>query len=168
MVFLLKDTGKQFVLMLQNWLPMQVMKMNEAMIKSKDVIAVLEPDENFKEYFLNESKEIEEATALELPMLEKNLVFLSTISSCATLLGLFGTVLGMIRSFQSMNTAGSPDPGALAGGISEALINTALGISTSFIAIIAYNFFTTIIDGITYGIDESGFTLTQSFAATYK
>ena len=113
-------------------------------------------------------KEIEEATALELPMLEKNLVFLSTISSCATLLGLFGTVLGMIRSFQSMNTAGAPDAAALAGGISEALINTALGISTSFIAIIAYNFFTTIIDGITYGIDESGFTLTQSFAATYK
>jgi biopolymer transport protein ExbB len=113
-------------------------------------------------------KEIEEATALELPMLEKNLVFLSTISSCATLLGLFGTVLGMIRSFQSMNTAGAPDAAALAGGISEALINTALGISTSFIAIVAYNFFTTIIDGITYGIDESGFTLTQSFAATYK
>jgi len=117
---------------------------------------------------LSIQKEIEEATALELPMLEKNLVFLSTISSCATLLGLFGTVLGMIRSFQSMNTAGAPDAASLAGGISEALINTALGISTSFIAIIAYNFFTTIIDGITYGIDESGFTLTQSFAATYK
>ncbi len=117
---------------------------------------------------LSIQKEIEEATALELPMLEKNLVFLSTISSCATLLGLFGTVLGMIRSFQSMNTAGAPDAAALAGGISEALINTALGISTSFIAIIAYNFFTTIIDGVTYGIDESGFTLTQSFAATYK
>lgn len=113
-------------------------------------------------------KEIEEATSLELPMLEKNLVFLSTISSCATLLGLFGTVLGMIRSFQAMGQAGAPDAGALANGISEALINTALGISTSFIAIIAYNFFTTLIDGITYSIDESGFTLTQSFASNYK
>jgi len=113
-------------------------------------------------------KEIEEATALELPMLEKNLVFLSTIASCATLLGLFGTVMGMIRSFQAMGNAGAPDAGALASGISEALINTALGISTSFISIIAYNFFTTIIDGITYGIDESGFTLTQSFASNYK
>ena len=113
-------------------------------------------------------KEIEEATALELPMLEKNLVFLSTIASCATLLGLFGTVMGMIRSFQAMGNAGAPDAGALASGISEALINTALGISTSFVSIIAYNFFTTIIDGITYGIDESGFTLTQSFAANYK
>ena len=117
---------------------------------------------------LSIQQEIEEATALELPMLEKNLVFLSTIASCATLLGLFGTVMGMIRSFAAMAQAGAPDATALAGGISEALINTALGISTSFIAIIAYNFFTTLIDGITYGIDESGFTLTQSFAATYK
>jgi biopolymer transport protein ExbB len=117
---------------------------------------------------LSIQKEIEEATALELPMLEKNLVFLSTIASCATLLGLFGTVMGMIRSFAAMAQAGAPDATALAGGISEALINTALGISTSFVAIIAYNFFTTIIDGITFGIDESGFTLTQSFAANYK
>lgn len=113
-------------------------------------------------------KEIEEATALELPMLEKNLVFLSTIASCATLLGLFGTVLGMIRSFRAMATAGAPDAAALAAGISEALINTALGIGTSFFAIIFYNLFTTIIDGITYAIDESGFTLTQSFASSHK
>jgi len=117
---------------------------------------------------LSIQKEIEEATALELPMLEKNLVFLSTIASAATLLGLFGTVLGMIRSFAAMAQAGAPDATALAAGISEALINTALGIGTSFLAIIFYNFFTTIIDGVTYSIDESGFTLTQSFAANYK
>jgi biopolymer transport protein ExbB len=117
---------------------------------------------------LSIQKEIEEATALELPMLEKNLVFLSTIASVATLLGLLGTVLGMIKSFSAMGTAGAPDSAALAAGISEALYNTALGIGTSFFAIIFYNFFTTIIDGITYGIDESGFTLTQSFASNYK
>jgi biopolymer transport protein ExbB len=140
--------------------------MRSGLAKYRDMTANHDLDTDQK--VLSIQKEIEEATALELPMLEKNLVFLSTISSCATLLGLFGTVLGMIRSFQSMNTAGAPDAAALAGGISEALINTALGISTSFIAIISYNFFTTIIDGITYGIDESGFTLTQSFAANYK
>ncbi|MGN6476947.1 MAG: MotA/TolQ/ExbB proton channel family protein [Flavipsychrobacter sp.] len=117
---------------------------------------------------LSIQKEIEEATALELPMLEKNLVFVSTIASVATLLGLFGTGLGMIRSFAAMATAGAPDAASLAAGISEALINTALGIGTSFLAIVFYNFFTTLIDGITYGIDESGFTLTQSFAANYK
>ncbi len=115
----------------------------------------------------NIKKEVEETTALELPMMEKNLVFLSTISSIATLGGLFGTVLGMIKSFAAMSASGAPDANALAAGISEALINTALGIGTSFIAIVAYNFFTTIIDNVTYGIDESGFTLEQSFASKY-
>lgn len=113
-------------------------------------------------------KEVEETTALELPMLEKNLVFLSTITSAATLLGLFGTVMGMIAAFAAMSAAGAPDPNKLAAGISEALVNTALGIGTSFIAMLAYNFFTTIIDNVTFGIDESGFTLEQSFKANYK
>lgn len=118
---------------------------------------------------LNIQKEVEEATALELPMLEKNLVFLSTIASVATLLGLLGTVMGMIRSFSALGEEGGGDAArTLSQGISEALFNTALGIGTSAIAIICYNVFTTRIDGITYGIDESGFTLTQSFAANYK
>ncbi len=114
------------------------------------------------------SNEVEETEALEMPMLEQNLVFLSTIASVATLIGLFGTVLGMIRAFAAMSNAGAPDAGALAAGISEALINTALGIGTSAIAIIAYNVLTTQIDSITYAIDESKMTLTQSFAANYK
>ncbi len=115
-------------------------------------------------------KEVEEATSLELPMLEKNLVFLSTIASVATLLGLLGTVMGMIRSFSALgdDSGGGGAANALSQGISEALYNTALGIGTSAVAIIFYNIFTTKIDGITYGIDESGFTLTQSFASLYK
>jgi biopolymer transport protein ExbB len=118
---------------------------------------------------LNIQKEVEEATALELPMLEKNLVFLSTIASIATLLGLLGTVLGMIRSFAALGQSGGSEAATkLSQGISEALYNTALGIGTSALAIIFYNIFTTRIDGITYGIDESGFTLTQSFAANYR
>lgn len=110
-------------------------------------------------------KEVEEATSLELPMLEKNLVILATISSVATLMGLLGTVIGMIKAFAALATAGSPDAVALANGISEALINTALGISTSAIAIIMYNYFTTKIDGLTYSIDEIGFSLAQTFAS---
>ncbi len=114
-------------------------------------------------------KEVEEATALELPMLEKNLVFLSTITSAATLFALLGTVMGMIRSFGSLGEEGGAGAAAsLAIGISEALYNTALGIFTSACALVMYNVFTTRIDGITYGIDESGFTLTQSFASLYK
>lgn len=113
------------------------------------------------------NKEIEESTSLELPMLEKNLVILATISSVATLFGLLGTVFGMIRAFSAIATAGAPDAVALSTGISEALINTALGISTSALAIVSYNYFTTKIDGLTYGIDEAGFTIAQNFAAKH-
>ncbi|HWN87445.1 MAG TPA: MotA/TolQ/ExbB proton channel family protein [Chitinophagaceae bacterium] len=116
-------------------------------------------------------KEVEEATALELPMLQKNLVFLSTITSVGTLVALLGTVMGMIRSFSALGSGeggGGAAASALAVGISEALYNTALGIGTSAFALIMYNIFTTKIDAITYGIDESGFTLTQSFASLYK
>lgn len=114
-------------------------------------------------------KEVEEATALELPMLQKNLVFLSTIVSCGTLIALLGTVIGMIKSFSALGEEGGAGAASeLAVGISEALYNTALGIGTSAFALIMYNIFTTKIDSITYGIDESGFTLTQSFASLYK
>lgn len=125
---------------------------------------------NTEQKVLAIQKEVEEATALELPMLEKNLVFLSTIASVATLLGLFGTVLGMIRSFSALgaDSGGGAAASSLSQGISEALYNTALGIGTSAVSIIFYNMFTTKIDGITYGIDESGFTLTQSFASLYR
>jgi biopolymer transport protein ExbB len=113
-------------------------------------------------------KELEEATALELPLLSKNLVILSTIASIAVLIGLIGTVIGMIKAFSALATAGAPDALALASGISEALINTAFGISGSTIAIIAYNFFSSKIDDMTYKIDEAGFSLTQTFATTLK
>ena len=141
--------------------------MKAGLKKYKEMITNTELDTEQK--VLNIQKEVEEATALELPMLEKNLVFLSTIASVATLLGLLGTVLGMIKSFSALGDEGGGDAAReLSKGISEALFNTALGIGTSAVAIIMYNVFTTRIDGITYGIDESGFTLTQSFAANYK
>ena len=109
-------------------------------------------------------KELEEATALELPMLSKNLPVLSTTASIATLIGLIGTVLGMIRSFAAMSQ-GAPDTAELSTGISEALINTAFGITGSTIAIIMFNFFSTKIDAMTYSIDEASFTIVQDFAA---
>jgi biopolymer transport protein ExbB len=141
--------------------------MKAGLRKYKEMIGNSELDTEQK--VLTIQKEVEEATALELPMLEKNLVFLSTISSVATLIGLLGTVIGMIKAFSSLGDAGSSNAANdLAKGISEALYNTALGIGTSAVSIIMYNVFTTRIDSITYGIDESGFTLTQSFASNYK
>jgi biopolymer transport protein ExbB len=130
------------------------MELEQGMDKEQKVLAI--------------QKELEEATALELPMLERNLVILATIASVATLMGLLGTVIGMIRAFAALATAGAPDSVALANGISEALINTALGIGTSAIAIIAYNYFTTKIDKLTYSIDEAGFSIIQTFASKHK
>jgi biopolymer transport protein ExbB len=108
-------------------------------------------------------KEIEEVTSLEMPMLEKHMTILSTMVSLGTLAGLLGTVTGMIKAFSALSAAGTPDSSALANGISEALINTATGISTSALAIIAYNFFTSKIDTLTYSIDEAGNTIVNTY-----
>lgn len=108
-------------------------------------------------------KEIEEATSLEMPMLEKNMTVISTLVSIGTLAGLLGTVAGMITAFGALATSGAPDQAALANGISEALINTATGIATSTIAIISYNFFTAKIDTLTYSIDEAGATMVSTY-----
>jgi len=111
------------------------------------------------------NKAIEEATTLEMPMLEKNMMILSTLGTVATLVALLGTVIGMIKAFFALGSGGgTPDAAALSIGISEALLNTALGIGTSAIAIILYNFFTSKIDGLTYKIDEIAMSIQQSFA----
>jgi biopolymer transport protein ExbB len=116
---------------------------------------------------LDIQKSVEEATALELPSLQQNLNVIATISSLATLLGLLGTVLGMIRAFAAMANAGAPDSVALATGISEALINTAFGIGSAALAIISYAYFSAKIDTITYAIDEAGYSIVQTFAAKH-
>jgi biopolymer transport protein ExbB len=112
-------------------------------------------------------KDVEEATSLELPSLEQNLVIIATISSLGTLMGLLGTVLGMIRAFAAMANAGAPDSVALATGISEALVNTAFGIGTAALAVIMYNYYTNKIDKLIYSIDEAGFTIVQTYAAQH-
>jgi len=112
-------------------------------------------------------KDIEEATALEMPMLEQNLTIIATLVSIGTLTGLLGTVVGMIKAFHELAGTGA-NTSALSSAISEALVNTALGISTSALSIVMYNVFTSKIDGLTYAIDETGFSIVQTFAATHK
>jgi biopolymer transport protein ExbB len=112
-------------------------------------------------------KNIEEATSLELPSLEQNLNIIATIASLATLLGLLGTVLGMIRAFSAMANAGAPDAVQLSVGISEALINTAFGIGSAALAIISYAYYTGKIDKIIFAIDEAGYSISQTFAAKH-
>lgn len=136
------------------------------MVQYKKLLNDTEMDKEQKVAYLQ--KELEDATSLELPILEKNLPIIATLASVSTLFALFGTVLGMIKSFAAMAEAGTPDPTKLSLGISEALINTAIGIITSAIAIVMYNVFTTNIDTLSYSIDEAGFSIIQSFNAHAK
>jgi len=136
------------------------------LLKYQQVTGAKEMNKDQK--ILSIKQEIEEATSLELPVLEQNLVILATIAPLATLLGLLGTVLGMIRAFSALATAGAPDAVALATGISEALINTAFGIGSSALAIIFYNYFTTKIDKMTYSIDEAGVAIVQNFSSHHN
>ena len=112
---------------------------------------------------------IEEATMLEMPILEKNLIAMSTIASIATMFGLLGTVIGMIRSFRALAQAGgSPDAIQLSIGISEALINTALGLFAAIVGIVAYNFFVNKVDNFTYMIDEASYDVVQTLSSKHK
>lgn len=136
------------------------------LLKYKDVEA--NPGLDAEKSALAIQKEIEETTALEMPMLEKNLNVLATLVSIGTLTGLLGTVTGMIKAFSALATGGAPDSAKLANGISEALINTATGIATSTFAIVMYNILTAKIDKLTYSIDEAGFSIVQTYAANHK
>ncbi len=104
---------------------------------------------------------VEEATMLETPLLEKNLIALSTIASIATMVGLLGTTIGMIRSFKALAQAGAPDAIALATGISEALVNTAGGLFVAILGIVAYNVFINNVDNFTYNVDEAAYNVIQ-------
>ncbi|ASU36108.1 MotA/TolQ/ExbB proton channel family protein [Mucilaginibacter xinganensis] len=130
----------------------------------------MESDDNLtvEQKSLAIQKDIEEATALEMPMLEQNLTIIATLVSIGTLTGLLGTVFGMIKAFGELAAAGATNQTALSASISEALVNTALGISTSALSIVMYNVFTSKIDKLTYAIDETGFSIVQTFAASHK
>ena len=115
-----------------------------------------------KEKVIAETQEaIEEANGLERPLLERNLVALSTIASIATMVGLLGTTIGMIRSFAALGTSGAVDATKLAIGISEALVNTAGGLLVAILGIVFYNVFTTKVDNFSYMIDEASFEAVQ-------
>ena len=118
---------------------------------------------------LEVQRAIEEATALEMPILEKNLIAMSTIASIATMFGLLGTVIGMIRAFRALaQQGGSPDAIQLSIGISEALINTALGLFAAIVGIVAYNFFINKVDNFTYMIDEASYDVVQTLTTRGK
>ena len=109
----------------------------------------------------------EEATQLEMPTLTMNMPIIATIVTLGTLTALFGTVVGMIRSFAALAAGGGADSQALSLGISEALVNTASGILTSWVAVVAYNYYTNKIDKLTVALDEVGYSIAQTYEANH-
>ncbi len=142
-----------------------------AAVVSAALVSYAEMDKNTtlskEQKIANLQKTVEEATALEMPALQQNLPIVATLTTLGTLVGLLGTVMGMIKSFQALAASGAPDSTELSTGISEALINTAFGIATGAFAVISYNFYTNKIDNLTYAIDEIGFSIVQTFTATH-
>lgn len=92
------------------------------------------------------SEAIDEAAMLEVPLYERNMIVLSTIYQVSPLFGLFGTVTGMVRAFTAIALKGTGDPQLLAGGISEALLTTVIGLAVAIPVMIAYQYFQSIID----------------------
>jgi len=130
----------------------------------------IEHDDNFgPEKKMSEvQRSIDEALNLETPLLEKNLVILSTVASIATMVGLLGTTVGMIRAFRALAESGTVSATQLSIGISEALYNTAGGLIAAVLAIVSYNFFTTKVDSFVYMIDEAILNVTSIFTVRSK
>ena len=109
----------------------------------------------------------EEATQLEMPTLQMNMPIIAPIVTLGTLTALFGTVVGMIRSFAALASGGGGDSLQLSEGISEALVNTASGILTSWVAVVSYNYYSNKIDKLTYALDEVGYTIAKTYEANH-
>lgn len=106
---------------------------------------------------------IENAALYEMGRLEKNLVWLASIANVAPLLGFFGTVAGMIKSFEALAEAGLSNPGLVAAGISEALITTAAGLFVAIPTQLAYNWFMAKINKFVRDIETSSNMLLETF-----
>lgn len=102
---------------------------------------------------------IEDTGAHEVPRLEKNLGVLATIAHISPLLGLLGTVTGMVRAFQVIQEKATSlypvNPGDLAGGIWEALITTVAGLSVAIPTFVAYNYLVSRVDGFVLDMEKS-------------
>jgi len=108
---------------------------------------------------------IEESAAHVVHDLERYLNTLGTIAAIAPLLGLLGTVVGMIRVFAEIMARGTGNASALAGGISEALITTAAGLTVAIPALVMHRYFTGRIDEIVIGLEQEAIKLVDALHA---
>ena len=109
---------------------------------------------------------IEDAGRHVMHDLERYLNPLATIASISPLLGLLGTVLGMIRTFRAVTISGIGDPSALAGGIAEALVTTAGGLIVAIPSLVAYRYFRGKVDGLVIDMEKQSLRLVQAIDRT--
>ena len=105
---------------------------------------------------------VEDAGRQEVTTLDRNLGALGTIAAISPLLGLTGTVFGMIRTFAIISEKGIAHPSQLAGGISEALITTATGLVIAIPTLIFYNYFTNKADRLILEIEKHSYRVVES------
>lgn len=117
-------------------------------------------DEDYK----NTDELVREIEIEEMEPLEKNIHILGIIAYTAPMIGLLGTVTGMIQAFNNMAIHGAGDPNVVAGGISQALLTTAFGLIIAIPAIIAYNIFNKKLEKISDEVEK----LTTSIINTVK
>ncbi|MGL5123067.1 MAG: MotA/TolQ/ExbB proton channel family protein [Fusobacteriaceae bacterium] len=104
-----------------------------------------------------------EAGLAQIPSLERNMWLLGLVAHATPLLGLLGTVTGMIEAFQAVSTHGTGDPSVLAKGISEALLTTAGGLIVAIPALICYNYFNKKIDNVINEMEKTSTEIINIF-----
>jgi biopolymer transport protein ExbB len=111
---------------------------------------------------------MEDTGRREVKRLERYLVVLETVAAASPLLGLLGTVFGMIKVFSVISIAGVGQTGRLAGGIAEALITTAFGLSIGIPALVAYNFFDSRVENYVIKIEANVHALLKQISTMRK
>jgi len=114
------------------------------------------PREELKEAIIDQGRQ-------EVRVLERGLVMLETIAAASPLLGLLGTVIGMIKVFNVISQQGIGQASVLSGGISEALITTVTGLSIGIPALVAFNYFTNKAESLVMDIEKHSATLLRRF-----
>lgn len=110
------------------------------------------------EHFANPLEEMELSMKNQaeawMPLLEKRIEIIDTVITAAPLLGLLGTITGMMASFQVLSEKGVNEPNAITGGVAEALIATATGLVIALVCLVAYNYLTARVKVFIYEVES--------------
>lgn len=137
--------------------------------KTIPVAAVLKAGlEHFKSPMEEMEISMKNAGESWVPRLEKYVHILDTTITIAPLMGLLGTIIGMMGSFKVLTQSGVDDPYSITGGIAEALIATATGLVIALVCVIAHNYYNTLIKNFIYEMESAGSRLLEARMAAER